>query len=278
MSSTSVEEPPTVAPVGEPAEPNEFRRELLTHWVPRIAGYLAFLGIWQAAAGTVLPRHLLPAPMDIVDKMVEVATSGLLTTHFGATLQKIAIGFGITYVLGVAIGILMARRWWDAFFRGYVMSTLTTPGLVFALMAAMIFGFSSTGPIVAIVVTSLPFVIVNVAEGARGLPKELLDMGAAFGVRERDQLRHIVIPFLAPFLFTALRYGFSVAWKIATLTEVFGSSSGIGFMMRREFQGFSMSGMLAWIFYFFIFALFLELLLQRAMKHFFRWRQETSVF
>lgn len=277
MSNTTVETGPAAAPV-EDHEPNEFRQALLQHWVPRIAGYVVFLVAWDLASGTVLPDHLLPSPSQIVQKMVEVATSGLLAVHFGATLRKIAIGFGLTYVVGAAIGILMARRWWDAFFRGYIMSTLTTPGLVFALVAAMIFGFSPIGPIVAIVITSLPFVVVNVAEGAKALPKDLLDMGAAFEVSERTRLRHITIPFLAPYLFTALRYGFSVAWKIATLTEVFGSSSGIGFMMRREFQGFSMSGMLAWIFYFFIFALFLEVLLQRGMKHFFRWRQESAVF
>lgn len=254
------------------------RSDLWDHWIPRIGGYVVFVGLWQFSSGRILESFLLPSPLDILRKMGEIATSGLLATHFGATLQKIAIGFAITYVLGVVIGILMARSWWDGFFRGYVMSTLTMPGLVFALIAAMIFGFSATGPIVAIVVTSLPFVVVNVAEGAKAVPKDLLDMTRAFEVSGRVRIRHVVIPFLAPYLFTAVRYGFSVAWKIATLTEVFGSSSGIGFMLRREFQSFSMSGMLAWIFYFFAFALFLEIILQRSANRFFRWRQDAAVF
>ncbi len=128
----------------------------------------------------------------------------------------------------------------------------------------------------AIVVTSFPFVTVNVAEGVKALPKDLFDMASAFRVGGGRRLRHVVLPFLAPYLFTALRYGFSIAWKIATLTELFGSSTGIGFMMRREFQLFNMTGMLAWIFFFFAFALLLEkVLLQRGMKRFFRWRQEA---
>ena len=278
MASATVETARTPGDTGDDRPESRFRRDLWDLWVPRIGAYVLFLGLWQTASGTILPAFLLPSPVDILRKMGEIATSGLLAVHFGATLQKIVIGFGLTYVIGVVIGILMARPWFDGFFRGYIMSTLTTPGLVFALIAAMIFGFSSTGPIVAIVVTSLPFVVVNVAEGAKALPKDLLDMTRAFGVTERTRLRHVVIPFLAPYLFTALRYGFSVAWKIATLTEVFGSSSGIGFMMRREFQSFSMSGMLSWIFYFFVFALLLEIVLQRSMKRFFRWRQEASVF
>lgn len=259
-------------------EQDKVPSELWNNWIPRIFGYILFLLTWQMASGRVLPEYLLPSPVIIARKMGDIATSGLLSVHFGASLQKIAIGFGITYVLGVVIGILMARRWWDGFFRGYIMSTLTTPGLVFALIVAMIFGFSPIGPIVAIVLAALPFVVVNVAEGARARPKELFDMARAFEMSPQTILRHITLPFLAPYLFTALRYGFSISWKIVTLTEVFGSSTGIGFMMRREFQSFSMSGMLGWIFYFFVFALFLEVLLQRGMKRFFRWRIESEVF
>jgi NitT/TauT family transport system permease protein len=277
MSATPSSTAPP-AETGEELEQDRVPSELWNLWVPRIAGYVVFLAAWQLASGRVLPEYLLPSPVIIVQKMAEIATSGLLSVHFGASLRKIAIGFSITYVLGVTIGILMARRWWDGFFRGYIMSTLTTPGLVFALVVAMIFGFSPAGPIVATVLAALPFVVVNVAEGARARPKELFDMARAFDMPSSRVLRHVTLPFLAPYLFTALRYGFSIAWKIVTLTEVFGSSTGIGFMMRREFQSFSMSGMLGWIFYFFVFALFLEVLLQRGMKRFFRWRIESEVF
>jgi NitT/TauT family transport system permease protein len=278
MSVSAVAQPGASLQQAPELEQDRVPSELWNHWIPRFSGYVLFLSVWQLASGRILPAYLLPSPVIIVRKMGEIATSGLLAVHFGASLQKIAIGFGITYVLGVAIGILMARRWWDGFFRGYIMSTLTTPGLVFALVVAMIFGFSPLGPIVATVLAALPFVVVNVAEGARARPKDLADMARAFGMPSSRVLRHITLPFLAPYLFTALRYGFSIAWKIVTLTEVFGSSTGIGFMMRREFQSFSMAGMLGWIFYFFVFALFLEVLLQRGMKRFFRWRAEAEVF
>lgn len=267
----------TTDPVSDvPAGPSRMRTDLLELWVPRIAGYAAFLGFWTWASGTLVDAFLLPTPLTILRTMGDIITSGEFLFHFGSTMRKIAIGYSITFVLGATIGILMRRPWLDAFFRDWVMAALTMPGLVFALVAAMIFGFSPLGPIVAIIVTSLPFVVVNVAEGAKAIPDDLMDMASSFGVEPRRRTRHVVIPFLAPYLFTALRYGFSIAWKIATLTEVFGSSSGIGFMMRREFQTFSMAGMLSWIFFFVAFALFLEVLLQRGIQRFFRWRPETA--
>jgi NitT/TauT family transport system permease protein len=244
-------------------------------WTPRILGYVVFVSAWQLASGRLVASHVLPSPTMMLQEMWAIVQSGLFWFHFGATLRKIAIGFTLAFILGGAVGILMARRWADAFFRDWVVGILNTPGLIFALLAAMIFGFDPVGPITAIVVTSFPFVTVNIAEGVRAIPKDLIDMGKAFRVPERRRTRQILIPFLAPYTFAAVRYGFSIAWKIATLTEVFGSSAGIGFMLRREQQVFNITGMLAWIVFFFAFALMLEGLLQLGTKRYFRWRPEA---
>jgi NitT/TauT family transport system permease protein len=236
------------------------------------------LSLWTWASGRLISASLLPSPADILREMAEIVRDGNLWIHFGSTMRKIAIGYSISYVLGVAIGVAMARKWWEGFFRDWVVMLMTTPGLVFALLAAVIFGFSPIGPIWAIVVTSFPFVTINVAEGVKALPKDLFDMARAFQIPSIRRTRHVVLPFLAPYLFAALRYGFSMAWKIVTLTELFGSSRGIGFMMRTEFQLFNITGLLAWIFFFFAFALFLEkVLLQRGERRFFRWRQSTVI-
>lgn len=269
--------PTTVGTTGSDTRAGWRDSKAFQFWLPRILGYVLVLGVWQFVSGRYVPAFSLPSPATMVDEMWEIIVTGVFLEHFSSTIRKIAIGYSITFVLGMGIGVLMARPWADAFFRDWVLSIMSTPGLVFALVAAMIFGFSPLGPITAIVVTSFPFVTVNIAEGVRAMPKDLIDMGKAFNVSERRRLRQIVIPFLAPYTFAALRYGFSIAWKIATLTEVFGSSSGIGFMIRREFQMFSIAGMLAWIFFFFAFALLLEQFLQAGMKRYFRWRPEAAV-
>ena len=102
-------------------------------------------------------------------------------------------------------------------------------------------------------------------------------MSRAFGVTNWRRQREIVFPFLAPFVFTALRFGFSVGWKVTVLTEVFSSNEGIGFEMRVAQQLFRMDEFFAWAISFFIFALFLEkVVLQRSERRFFRWRQEVA--
>jgi NitT/TauT family transport system permease protein len=256
----------------------ERRRVALKRWGWRFAGYAFFLGIWDIASGTVMSERLLVPPIAILQEIREIFNSGELWFHLSSTLTKIAIGFALAFVLGAIIGLLTQSRWWEAFFKDWVTATMTTPGLVYALVSGIIFGFSPAGPIFAIVLASFSYVTVNVAEGIRALPKDLIDMGTAFRVGGLSRLRNVVIPHLAPYLFTGIRYGFSIAWKVTVLTEVFASNVGIGFTMRVQYQLFSMSGLLAWIAIFFILMLILEkVVLQLIEQRFFRWREEVSL-
>jgi NitT/TauT family transport system permease protein len=266
--------PTTGAATTKPPKRAEWKSRLI--W--RAAGYITFLAIWQFTSTFLVQDFILPPPAVIAEEMWRIITSDQMVTHFAATLKNIAIGFSLAFVLGTVIGIAMGRsRWWEAFLGDWVMVTLTTPGLVFALVCAMVFGLGPLGPIVCVVVTSFSYVAVNVVEGVKAAPKDLGDMARAFRVPQYRVLRHVLLPFLAPFSFTAARYGFSVAWKIATLIEVIVGTEGIGFMMRREFQSFNMAGFLAWVLLFFAFALFLERgVLQRLMHRFYRWRPEVA--
>jgi NitT/TauT family transport system permease protein len=266
--------PPTAA-VRARARKREERR---ARWAWRLAGYVTFFGVWQLTSTFLVSPVILPPPTAVLQEMWSIATSDQLVVHFAATLRNIAIGFASAFVLGTVIGIAMGKsRWWEAFLGDAVMLTLTTPGLVFALVCAMIFGLGALGPIVAVIVTAYSYVAVNVVEGVKAAPRDLNDMARAFGVSRHRALRHVLLPFLAPFFFTAARYGFSVSWKIATLMEVIVGTKGIGFMMRREFQEFSMEGFLAWVLLFFAFALFLERgVLQWQMNRFYRWRPEVA--
>lgn len=247
------------------------------HWTWRIAGYVLFVGAWQLLSTFVFEPFILPAPGKVLSEMWTILRGGDFWPNFFATTKHLAIGFVLAYVVGTAVGIAMGRSaYWDGFFRDYVMLTLTTPGLVFALICVMIFGLSTLAPIVAIVLTSFPHITVNVVEGVRAIPRDLMDMATAYGVDRRTQLRHIVLPSVAPFLFTAVRYGFAIAWKITALTELFGGSDGVGIQIRVKFELFNTAGVLAWAFFLVGLALITErVVLQRIERRFFRWRPKA---
>jgi NitT/TauT family transport system permease protein len=225
----------------------------------------------------MLNENLLPGPTRIVETFPQLIESGRFFSSFVATLTRIGIGFGLAFLFGIVLGILTQNRWIDGFFKDATTISLVSPGLIWALVGLVIWGFEPQGWIFAIFMTTFALVTVNIAEGIRALPKDLIDMSKAFGVSTSRRQREIVIPFLAPFIFTALRFGFSIGWKVTVLTEVFSSNEGIGFEMRVASQLFRMDEFFTWVLSFFVFALFLEkVVLQRYENKFFRWREEVS--
>jgi NitT/TauT family transport system permease protein len=253
------------------------RRQRISTWTWRIAGYIFFLGIWELASGRIMSERLLPGPSTVFRTFGELWATGEVPGAFAVTLTRIGIGFAIAFVVGTLVGILMQNRWFAGFFRDAVTIGVTTPGLIWALITAIIFGNRPAGPLLAIVLTTFAIITVNVSEGIKALPKDLIDMSRSFGVGVLKRNRHIVVPHLAPFLFTGVRFGFSIAWKVTVLTEVFASSSGIGFEMRTATQLFRLDEFLTWILAFYVLALFLEkVVLESIERRFFAWRGELK--
>ncbi|MDZ7883735.1 MAG: ABC transporter permease subunit [Mycobacterium sp.] len=121
-----------------------------------------------------------------------------------------------------------------------------------------------------------PFIAMNVAEGVRSVDGNLLAMCHAFERRRSDILRHLYLPAVTTFVFAGVRYGFAMAWKVEALTEVFGASSGVGFMIRKAYQEFQVDDMLAWTALFIIAMVLIERGLAHLENRFFAWRKEIA--
>jgi NitT/TauT family transport system permease protein len=123
----------------------------------------------------------------------------------------------------------------------------------------------------------MPYIALNVAAGLEGIDNNLLTMARAFGARRSVIVRDVLVPTITPFVFAGVRLSFALAWKVEALTEVFGSSSGIGFEIRQSYQQFSIVDVLGWTALFVIFMLLLErFVLLRLEARLFRWRPQEA--
>ena len=274
--ATTVAPPPTKQQQPATAEDkarDARRKDRIDRWLWRILGYVFFLGLWEYASGGLMDESLLPGPTHVFTTFLELWDTGAVPGAFATTLTRIGMGFSIAFVVGMVVGVLMQNRFLNGFFRDAVTIGVTTPGLIWALLTAIIFGNRTQGPLLAIVLTTFAIITVNVAEGIKSIPRDLVDMAKAFDIGVVKRNRQIVLPHLAPFMFTGIRFGFSIAWKVTVLTEVFSSSSGIGFEMRTASQLFALDEFLTWILGFYVLALFLEkVVLEQIERRFFGWR------
>jgi ABC-type nitrate/sulfonate/bicarbonate transport system permease component len=253
-----------------------------------LAGRLAFpivcLLFWLLSiklVTTIWPFavDVLPTPWQVLGFMWDEITGHTLAPHnmyvtFGISLQRLAVGMTIALVIGTMIGIAMGlSKAVNAFFNDWVVAILAMPNLAWALFCSLAFGFGDIGPIITVVLTGVPFVIINVREGVRNTPTDLFDMARAFDVPRQRVIRQVLIPSLLPFLFAAARYCFALGWKGLVVAEVFGGKDGAGWTIKFWYDAHRAYGVIGYALLFVIFALVFEkFMFDQLSKRLFRWR------
>lgn len=253
----------------------------------RILFPITVLVVWTLLA-LALDERIFPAPTKVFAFMWNELTlntllsSGIASTNlyeqFGITLGRLLVGFTVAMVIGTVLGLAMGlSKKVDAFFHDWIMAILAMPALVWALFLGIAFGFTNRGPIIAAVLTGVPFVIINVREGVRNTPKELFDMARSFGVPQNRITREVLLPSLMPFMFAAARYGFSIGWKGMVIAEVFASDRGVGWVIKYWYDAHRTQGVIGYALFMIAFTLFLEkVLFERLSKRAFKWRPQVD--
>jgi NitT/TauT family transport system permease protein len=248
----------------------------------RILSIVSFLVGWQLII-PLLPTALIPTPIEVGEFMWAELRADTLAPEtvyqaFATSLRRLVTGFGIALLIGIPLGLLMGLfKRVENFLHDFVVVGLAMPSLVWALIAAMWFGFVERSSIITVVLASVTFVIINVAEGVRAVPKDLLDMSRAYGTSDLHRVRHVVLPSLMPFLFASLRYGLANGWKGLVLAEIYASTSGAGWTIRFWYDARRAQGVIGYALFFMIFALLADRLVFRKLSdRVFRWRPSDA--
>ena len=281
---TAVLDRPT-SPAPTPRKPRpSLKRFLRSPLTGRFTFPLVCLAVWLLSIQLVtsiwpFTVDVLPTPWQVGEFMWGEIRGDTLAPYnlyqtFGISLRRLAVGMVIAIALGTAIGIAMGlSKSVNAFFNDWVVAILAMPNLAWALFASLAFGFGNTGPILTVVLTGIPFVIINVREGVRNTPSDLFDMARAFDVPRSRVIRHVLIPSLMPFLFAAARYSFALGWKGLVVAEVFGGQDGAGWTIKFWYDAHRAHGVIGYALFFVIFALLFEkFMFDRLSKILFKWR------
>jgi NitT/TauT family transport system permease protein len=212
----------------------------------RLLSIATLLVLWTVVASFFSP-FLLPNPAIVGHRLLELVRSGEFELNLYATIRRVLIGFGLAFVLSIAIGMLMGgKRYAESFIDSWVLVGLTIPGLCWAVLAVMWFGITEIAPVFAIFVVVLPMLTLNMWQGTKSLDRDLIEMANVFRTGRWSLVMDVVLPQLLPFCLASARLGFALGWKVVVLSEMFGLSSGVGYMINRSFNSYSMEDVLAW--------------------------------
>ena len=177
--------------------------------------------------------YVLPSPRAVLRGLGEIVWSGEVWKHTGASLARIAVGFGAAVVLSVVMGLgaFLSRR-----VRTVVQDLLAvlnaTSVFVWIVISLIWFGLSNWAPIFTTFMITLPVVASNLVEGVAGVDRRLLEMGDVYRLSGGQKFTAIVVPSIVPYLIAGMKVGFGLALKVSVVAEIFGVTVGIGYVMN----------------------------------------------
>jgi NitT/TauT family transport system permease protein len=107
-----------------------------------------------------------------------------------------------------------------------------TSVFVWIVISIIWFGLSNWAPIFTTFMITLPVVASTLVEGVESVDRRLLEMGDAYRLSGRQKFTAIVVPSTVPYLVAGMKVGFGLALKVSVVAEIFGVTSGIGYIMN----------------------------------------------
>lgn len=216
-------------------------------WLRRLAVAAFWLAAWQLASVAVGSRVVLVGPAEVARRLAELVLEADFWVSVGLSLGRVATGFGLAVVAGVALAA------WAS--RSRVVEGLLAP-LVGAVKAAPVASFvvlllmwvpSRRLSVAVSFLMAFPILYTNVLAGVRQTDPALLEMADVFGVRGWPRVCTIYAVQVAPYLRAGLSLAMGLSWKSGVAAEVIGlPAPSIGIHLYDAKVYLDVPGLLAW--------------------------------
>jgi len=236
----------------EVAGPVPFRARGFTPRSVPAASALTLVGLvllWQAGASAGLISTLfLPPPLAIGRAIAQLAASGELWKHLGASLQRLAIGWSLGTVCGVVLGFLVGVSSWARSPGMAVVSALfPIPKIALVPLFIIWFGIGEGSKVATLAFGVFFPTVISTAAGVDALPRGLVRMGQAFGLSWWAILWRIVLPGALPSILAGFRVTVSIAIILLVAAEMIGAERGIGAFVLQAGNLYDTDNLLAGI-------------------------------
>lgn len=249
--------------------------ETLRGWGDTLIVILAIVVALQIGS-VFAPRYILPSIPEIVR-----ATASILAgdaRDIVATLLRLLEGLLAAFLLGSLLGIGMGALPGVArYARPFLNIVVAIPALNWILFAVLWFGAAEARVFFVVVIISLPFYALNVYEGIRGLPADLLEAVESFRPTRAQTVRILLVPHTIPYIIMTTKSVLGYAIRITIFAELIGTAVGIGARLNAAQSQFRIDAVFAWTAILVLVNLVLQAGLEAVDRRLLRWRPEQAV-
>jgi sulfonate transport system permease protein len=209
------------------------RRRQIQNVGIRVVSLAVVLTLWEVLGSHIDPV-LFTKPSLIAVAAVQMIVSGELWNYLAPSLVVLAIGLSLAAVIGIAVGLVLARFWVvDVAFGVYITFLYSIPSVALVPLIVLWAGYETTAKVIILFMFAFFPMAINTYQGVKNVDPKLVEVGRAFRCSERQLWANVILPGALPFIVTGLRLAVGRGLIGMVLADLYTAISGVGYLIVR---------------------------------------------
>ncbi|MBM3596624.1 MAG: ABC transporter permease [Alphaproteobacteria bacterium] len=234
------------------------------------------IALWYVFTEIVPLFHhvMLPSPLAVIRMLQRLVSNGELARHIVASLERILYANLGALALGVPLGLAMGLyRPIDRLLDGIISMFRPIPPLAWVPLSILWLGIGTLSVVFITFLAAFFAVLINTIAGARSVERLHVRAALSLGVSRRRMMTHVVMPSVAPYIFTGFRIAIGVSWMSIVAAELIAASSGLGYMITYYREVLRTDAIIVGMLTIGIIGLLMDILTRRIEQWLMPWRQ-----
>jgi ABC-type nitrate/sulfonate/bicarbonate transport system permease component len=200
----------------------------------RLVAGLTILLVWEGVVRAFAPAYVAK-PSGVIAAIPAVIVRPDFLAATAQTLLAVGEGLAIALALGTVIGLAMGRSLIaERALRHYVNGFYAVPMIVVLPLVSLWFGYTGAARLATVVFAALFSIIINVADGAKAVSQEYLEVARSFRSGRLRMMHDIVLPSATPYVLAGFRLAAGRALIGAVVAEFFIAIGGLGYFILYQ--------------------------------------------
>ncbi|WP_312313007.1 nitrate ABC transporter permease [Atlantibacter sp.] len=219
--------------------------------LPALLGLGLALVVWQLVS---INSKGFPGPLSTLDSALTLFADPFyregpndqgIGWNVLASLQRVAIGFGLAALVGIPLGFLIGRFVFFARMFGPLIALLRPVSpLAWLPIGLLLFQRAEPASSWTIFICSIWPMVINTADGVRRIPDDYLNVARVLQLSEWTVMRRILFPAVLPAILTGVRLSIGIAWLVIVAAEMLTGGLGIGFWIWNEWNNLNVENII----------------------------------
>ncbi|SFS91960.1 ABC transporter permease [Halostagnicola kamekurae] len=202
-------------------------------WIP----IALVAGFWEIISGSFVSSEILPPFSEVVLATWEIIVTGQILPHIQVSLFRVTAGLGMSIIVGVLLGIGMARlQSVENFFEVPLALIYPLPKIALVPLAILWLGVGTATSVLIVFLACLLPIVLNSYNAAQNVDQNLIWSVQMMGMDSWKIPLKVVVPATIPSILTGIRQAIPIAFISLVGAELVASNRGVGFEILRHGQ------------------------------------------